>query len=159
MQHFAKILQHTFLPTPVTYIDRLKKYCGIVDSLWGKVCSQNNRGGIIKITICQWFQDLLQIFRFVKRFPPQEPQSPSLYATIDRWGFGILKCCIPAFLCNIFATLFAVVENSPKPVENFGIDTHSMARAIMGLHVNNKKGAIWRRLYHGKHNLLNLTSI
>lgn len=49
---------------------------------------------------------------------------------LDGCDFGIIKWSILAFLCNIFAVLFAVVENS-KPVENFGIDTDFMARDIM----------------------------
>lgn len=57
---------------------------------------------------------------------------------------------------SVFGAANGVVENS-KPVENFGIDTDSMGGAIMGLHVNNKKGATWTRSL-GKPSWLNQIS-
>lgn len=54
-------------------------------------------------------------------------------------------------------TLWYVVSSCGKPVENFGIDTVSIQHAIMGLHVNNKKGATWTRSL-GKPSWLNQIS-
>lgn len=57
---------------------------------------------------------------------------------------------------EFFGVLNGVVENS-KPVENFGIDTDSIGRDTIELHVNNKKGATWTRSL-GKPSWLNQIS-